>query len=358
MTRRQLIVKWLQANAYALVARTTSVIAGQQPRSTTSSLKSISRSGFPIGISADKESLQDPAIAQIVARQFNLLTVSGMKWDRIHPGPDTYSFDEADWSVRFAEEHNMLVRGHNLCWNKPSANPQWLQSTLNKTNARDLLTSHILTVMKRYKGRIDSWDVVNEPVTRWSKRSDGLYPGIWVNALGSEYLDVAFHAASAADPKALLVLNSYDVEQDTTEDEMTRNRVVALVKQLLSRGVPVQAVGLESHLDASQPLLTPSFKKFVEELKGLGLKILITELDVKETRLQGTSRDWDVAAAQYYLDYLSEVLSTVNPHSVTFWSLKDRWEEGRKIQGLFQNDFDPRLTFPAAVQALQKGSAR
>jgi endo-1,4-beta-xylanase len=209
-----------------------------------------------------------------------------------------------------------------------------------------------MKVMKRYEGRIDSWDVVNEPFVPWSRRDDGLYPGIWLNLLGPEYLDIAFDTAAQADPRALRVLNIHEVEQGSRDHELNRGRALALLKQLVARGVPVQAVGIESHLDASQPLGGPSYQRFLSEIRALKLQVLITELDVKENRATGGSMNWDQGVAQYYGNYLDQVVPWANPRCVIFWSIKDRWENGRKIQGLMQNNLSPRLSYPAAQKAL------
>jgi endo-1,4-beta-xylanase len=309
--------------------------------------------GSRIGIVADKASLQEPAFARVVTQNFDMLTASGMKWDRIHPGPATYDFTEADWNMQFAQDNGLQVHGHNLCWNSPLAYPAWFKSVLNKSNARQILTDHITTVMKRYEGRINSWDVVNEPVVLWSKRSDGLYPGIWVDLLGPNYVDVAFNAAAAADPKALRVMNIYNVEQGTPDHERTRNETIALLKHLLDRGVPVQAVGIESHLDTSLPLGEASYREFIDEIRALKLQVLVTELDVMENRSVGDSRNWDESVAQYYGDYLTQVISSAHPQALIFWTINDRWWNGKRIQGLMQKDLSPRLTYASSLKALK-----
>jgi endo-1,4-beta-xylanase len=353
MNRRKVLAGGLSGAAGLLLKAALPSMAMGDANARPGPLKSaVGAAGPQIGIASLKSWLEEPAFAQLVVKNFNLLAPSGMKWDRIHPGADTYSFEEADWVVNFATQHQMLVHGHNLCWNAPESNPAWLKQVLTKQNAKEYLVSHITTVMKRYEGRIDSWDVVNEPIVSWPGRSDGLYPGIWVDLLGPEYLDIAFHTAATTDPKALRVLNVHHVEQDIPDNDVTRTRVLGWLKRMVSRGVPVQAVGLESHLDASQPLLGKSFVQFVEGIKALGLEVLVTELDVKETRAEGTSLDWDKKVAQYYGDYLTEVLSAVTPRAVIFWSLKDRWERGKKIQGLFQDSLSPRMSYSAATKAL------
>jgi endo-1,4-beta-xylanase len=356
LSRREALLVGLQLAGHAALLNASPALMTESSPSQSMTLKAAgASSGCQVGTAAPQVLLQDASIAQFVVRNFNLLTASGLKWDAVHPQPDSYNFTEADWNINFAEKNGMRVHGHNLCWNSP-ANPAWLKSVLNQRNAQQFLTSHITTVMRRYQGRVDSWDVVNEPVVSWSRRSDGLYPGIWLDLLGPEYIDIAFHAAALADPKPLRILNIYDVEQGTPEDELTRTRTTALLKQLVARGVPIQAVGLESHLDASQPLGQTSFLEFIKEIRGLGLEVLITELDVLESRATGNSMDWDQAVAKYYGDYIDQMLSAAHPRSVIFWSLQDRWYRGKRIQGLTWDHLKPRLSCQAALMALQQKS--
>ena len=358
LSRRQTLLAGLQLAAHTVLLNVSPALMAESGPSQSMTLKAAgASSGCQVGTAAPQVLLQDAFIAQFVVRNFNLLTASGLKWDAVHPQPDSYNFTEADWNINFAEKNGMRVHGHNLCWNSP-ANPPWFKSVLNQANARQFLTSHITTVMRRYQGRVDSWDVVNEPVVSWSRRSDGLYPGAWLDLLGPEYIDIAFHAAALADPKPLRILNIYDVEQATPEDELTRTRTLTLLKQLVARGVPIQAVGLESHLDASRPLGQASFLEFIKEIRTLGLEVLITELDVLESRATGNSMDWDQTVAKYYGDYIDQMLSAAHPRSVIFWSIQDGWFRGKRIQGLTWDHLKPRLSYQAALLALQQKSSR
>ena len=281
--------------------------------------------GLKIGVQAEKGPLQNPSFAQSITTNFNLLTPGNeLKWPRIRPTPDTYNFADGDWMVNFAQKNGMLVHGHNLCWNAPTANPAWFSSTLTRQNARQYLTDHITRVMTHYKGQIDSWDVVNEPIVPWSKRPDGLYPGIWVDLLGPEYIDIAFHAAAAADSNALRVLNIYDVEQGIADHDKGRANNLQLLQQCLQRGVPIQAIGIESHLDASQPQGGESLTRFLQQVRALGLKVLITELDVNDSQIQGDVPSRDAAVAKYYADYLANVVSAGKVNQLIFWSATDK----------------------------------
>jgi endo-1,4-beta-xylanase len=356
VTRREALRIGLQCAGLGLLNNPLMLMAQAGPSPPTVLKEAGSRKGRQIGTAANKASLQDPAVAQFVIENFNLITASGMKWDSIHPAPDTYNFEESDWNLNFAEKNGMRVHGHNLCWNSPSAEPAWFKSALNQSNAKEFLTSHITTLTKRYRGRVDSWDVVNEPVVPWSHRSDGLYPGTWLNLLGPEYIDIAFHTAALTDPKPLRILNIYRVEQDTPDDELARTKVIALLKQLLSRGVPIQAVGIESHLDASQPMGKTSFIDFLKQIRGLGLEVVITELDVIENRSTRSSSDLDQTVAKYYADYIAETQAAVNPRFIIFWSVQDGWFNGKRVQGLTWGHVRPRLTYQASLLALQQGS--
>jgi len=254
MTRREMLINALGLGSGLMLSEPLRACLPSEERAADSLRGLAAQSNVKLGVQSERADLQVEEFAQFVAQNFNLLTPGNeLKWPRIHPAPDTYTFDDADWMVHFCASHGMLVHGHNLCWNSPNANPAWFPSVLTRLNAAQQLTDHITTVVGRYRGRIESWDVVNEPVVHWSKRADGLYPGVWVNMLGPQYLDIAFHAARAADPDALRVLNCYYVEQGLPEFERTRELTLTLLEQLLKRGVPVQAIGIESHLDGSAP---------------------------------------------------------------------------------------------------------
>jgi endo-1,4-beta-xylanase len=337
----------------------------------TGSLKALAaKSSLKFGVQAGKASLQVPEFAEFIIENFSLLTPGNeLKWPSLRPTAETYNFEIADWMIDFCQSHGLLVHGHNLCWNSPSANPGWFPSVLTRDNARRYLTDHITTVMKRYRGRIESWDIVNEPVVFWSKRPDGLYPGIWLNLIGPEYIDIAFHAALAADPSSLRVLNCYYVEQDNPDFEKTRELTIVLLQQLLKRGVPIQAIGIESHLDASVPKGGPSYISFIEKVRGMGLQVLITELDVDDSRVLGDNRNRDNVVAQCYYDYLTEVVPAGKTNRVIFWTPSDRWNwlnstnlpaKFRRADnqphrtGLLDDALQKKSTFDAVGAALQR----
>ena len=203
----------------------------------------------------------------------------------------------------------------NMAWQCTGTTCAGMQRThgdsgaLTPANAQQILTSHISTVMKRYTGKITSYDVVNEPIATWLGRPDGLYTGPWLTALGPDYIEIAFHAALDADPSALRVLNTAHVEQKGKGDDLARSKTLDLVRDLVKRGVPIQAVGLESHLYGAVNSGTDKNRDaFIAGLRDLGLKILITELDVNDTEISGSAATRDQAIATCYSDYLRSIL--------------------------------------------------
>lgn len=327
MTRREMLIDALGLGSGLLLSHPLRASLLAEDKAASSLKRLAARSKVKLGLQTEKADLQVAEFAQFVTQNFNLLTPGNeLKWPRVHPTPDSYTFDDADWMVNFCESHGLLVHGSTLCWSSPNANPAWFPSVLTPQNAAQQLTDHIMTVMGRYRGKIDSWDVVNEPVVFWSKRADGLYPGVWVNMLGPRYIDVAFHAAKAADPDALRVLNCYYVEQDRPEFEQTRQLTLTLLEQLLKRGVPVQAIGIESHLDGSAPFGGAAFLDFLKRVRGLGLQVLITELDVDDTNVPGDDPERDRVVAQCYYDYLTQVVPTGKVDRIIFWTPSDRWD--------------------------------
>lgn len=326
--------------------------------------------GVKVGAAISRGKLQNaPGFKPLFLANFNLLTPEGeLKWGAVHPAAETYNFTDADWLLAFCQQNGIGMRGHNLCWN--TANPAWVNATVNASNARQILEQHIQTVAGRYAGKIDSWDVVNEPIGVWFNRPDGLYTGPWLNALGPEYIDVAFQKTAQVDPNALRVLNIHNVDHADKDSERTRQASLNLVSQLKSRNVPIQAVGLESHLDAGRPWDPDVTRKFIGALRGYGVQVFITELDVNDTMVNGDIPTRDKAVADLYYNYILTVMREAHSDRLVFWTLSDkanwmdylstapRWQRKdgttKHRPGLVDENLQPKVDYSAVVDALQK----
>jgi len=296
----------------------------------------VSEQTVRLGAQATYRDLQNAEFASFIARNFNILTAGlEMKWTALRPSPTSFDFTRADWMMSFAERNNMRFRGHNLCWNHWL--PSWVQSTVTKTNAERTLIEHINTVAGRYKGRVDSWDVVNEPLGTWYSATTGQPPRPWLDLIGPEYIDVAFHATAAADPAALRVLNFDRLEQMYTAGDEERRKALTMIEGLVRRKVPIQAVGFESHLLAWDAVENPSQNRFIQSIRDLGLQILITELDINDTRIVGSITARDQAVASLYFDYLVRMVPRMGCNQIVFWT---PWDGSDWLDQCHGRDYD------------------
>jgi endo-1,4-beta-xylanase len=267
----------------------------------------------------------DSAFAKAIAQECNIIVPeSELKWRVVRPSPSVYHFASTDKLLSFANTHNMKMRGHALVWHEDL--PSWVNSSLNSLNARQILTDHISTVVKHYAGKMHSWDVVNEAIEPKDGRSDGLRNSPWLTMLGPEYIDLAFRVAAESDPKAVLTYNDFGMDYDTPFGRKKRMLVLNLLRQLKANGTPIHALGIQAHLHRDNPNFNPgSFSTFLQEVADLGLKIMITELDVTEKKLptDANLRDRTIAAA--YEDYLTVALAQPAVIAVLTWGLSDRY---------------------------------
>ena len=218
--------------------------------------------GLLFGAAVDRVTLEpDPRYAETVIAECSLVTPeNSMKWKSIRPTPDDFDFGDADWLVAFARDNGLQVHGHTLAWHNQL--PDWFDATVDAGNAERFLVDHIETVVGRYAGRVRSWDVVNEAIESQSGRDDGLRVTPWLERLGPGYIDLAFHVAAAADPDAVLVYNDFGLEYEGYWSEDRRNHLIDLLTGMVDRGVPVHALGVQSHLSSDKRLDIDRFTRF------------------------------------------------------------------------------------------------
>ncbi|HBB32474.1 MAG TPA: glycosyl hydrolase family 10 [Cyanobacteria bacterium UBA8803] len=251
-----------------------------------------------------------------------LVPENELKWDTLRPSPDRFDFTQSDWLAQFAQNQGMLLRGHTLVWHE--ALPGWFKSKVNHQNAEKFLSDHIKTVVGRYAGKMHSWDVVNEAIELPDDRPDGLRKSPWFEVLGPDYIDLAFRLAAEADPKALLVYNENRLEAPKFESR--RTSVLKLLERLKSKGTPVQALGMQSHIGNAtwNESQAKNLRNFLKDVASLGLKILITEMDVIDEDMPLDTAVRDRLVAGVYEDFLSIVLDEPAVIAVLTWGLSDR----------------------------------
>lgn len=278
------------------------------------------------GAAVQKKSLEsDPLFRRHFEQECSILVPErALKWRWLRPSPEVFDFSDGDWLADFAAQHGMAFRGHPLVWHRGL--PDWFQTNVHPLNAEQMLTDHIEKVVSHYAGKVHSWDVVNEAVFPQDGRSDGFRESPWLKMLGPQYIDLAFRTAAAADPAAKLVYNDFGMEYDNTVQNRKRDAVLTLLERLVSAGVPIHALGIQAHLlRVDARFSAEKLRRFLQAVAGLGLEIMITELDVTDTKFPKESAARDQQVADVYWEYLSVVLQEPAVTTVLTWGLSDRY---------------------------------
>jgi endo-1,4-beta-xylanase len=237
---------------------------------------------FPVGTAVSPELLDraNPHY-RLLQRQYSALVAgNAMKPESLQPKEGEFRFDDADRIALFASRTGKLLRGHTLVWHQQT--PPWFfadPADPSKPASRELLLSrldaHVKAVVEHFKGDVYAWDVVNEVLAEDGRLRGGAELSKWGQIAGPDYIERAFRDARAADPKALLFINDYNLESSAAK----REGMYALVKGLRARGVPVDGVGLQMHVSLYGPSVD-EIRKTIELFASLGVKVEVTELDV------------------------------------------------------------------------------
>lgn len=328
---------------------------------TTESKRMIPRLGeqyrnyFDIGAAVNLHTIETQK--ELLATHYTSVTAENdMKFERIHPEPELYTFDAADKLVGFAVQHGMRMRGHTLLWHNQT--PDWVfQGEDGAPAGRDLLLermkSHMDTVAGRYKGRIYGWDVVNEVIE--DKSGVWLRDSNWLQIIGEDYIAKAFQYAHEADPTALLFYNDYN---ECFPEK--RDKIIRLLQSLKEQEVPIHGVGLQGHWNLNGPSIE-EIREAIERYAALDLQLQVTELDIsmfdfedrRSDLLAPTAEMLELQAERYeqvfrlFREYKDSITS------VTFWGAADdyTWLDDFPVRGrknwpfVFDEAHQPKPSF-------------
>lgn len=279
---------------------------------------------FPIGVAVPSSALNDAGMALLIKKHFNSITAEWeMKLGPIWRGEGDFDFSKSDQYVDFITKNHMRLRGHCLIWHieqpdwifKDSTNPA---KQVSKEVLIQRMKKYISTVVGRYKGRIQCWDVVNEAID--TTQPQNLRNSKWLEIIGPEYLELAFKFAHEADPATKLFYNDFD-----TENPVKRQAIYDMVKALKDKGVPIDGIGCQGHISLNQPPVK-NIEDTVKQFSKLGL-VEITELDVSVFNSGNqTAIPKEVLIEQgYRYQQIMEMLKKYKNvfAGVTFWGLKD-----------------------------------
>jgi len=367
----------LAAGLATLGAGTVSLLSPRGSAAATVALRKLAADkGLLYGTTiAAAQITSDRPFVDLVLQQAGLVVAENdMKWsimNRGTRGDDDYG--PADTVAAFALENDLALRGHNLLWHHRT--PSWYFKLNSRSELERAIVEHIQAIVGRYRGMVHSWDVVNEPIEPKDGRPDGLRNGVFLEKLGPDYVDLAFHTARETDPAARLVVNDYDLEFDTPEQEARRTELLNLLQQMQRSGTPVDAVGIETHLSCAggPPFSASRLRRFLAELAGLGLTIQITELDVTDENAPADETVRDRMVADAYRRFLDAALDEPAVKMVVTWGLSDRhsWIVRRETHESkwrsddlpsrplpFDADLEAKPAFQAIARAFEHAPAR
>ncbi|MGW0806070.1 endo-1,4-beta-xylanase [Nonomuraea sp. NPDC002799] len=305
--------------------------------------------GIKIGTAVDVTALRDEAdYRKTLNREFSHVTAeNAMKWESVEPERGVFTWAGADAVVENARRNRQAVRGHTLVWHNQL--PAWLTAgladgTISDAELRTILRDHITTEVRRYKGKVRAWDVVNEVV-----EDDGtMRQTVWLTRLGPGYIADAFRWAHRADPHAKLFINDYNLEWSTPKIETT----LALVKELKAQGVPIHGAGFQGHLGIQYDY-PGDWANVMSRFAGLGLEIAVTELDVR--MVLPVTPEKLATQAEYYGRALKDCLSVPACKELTVWGYTDRhswvpgWFDGEGSACLFDESLTPKPAYRALL---------
>jgi len=340
------------------------------------SLKEKFEDKFLIGATINQEDYQivdsDVKAIEIVKKDFNAVTPeNSMKWMHIHPEFDEFTFSNADKIVDFAKENNMYLLGHTLVWHNQV--PDYIYNIKDKETFQDHVQKHINTVVKRYTGKVDMWDVVNEALN-----DDGtLRKTVFLDMLGEDYIEQAFSLANNVDPNVALAYNDYNLYKPKK-----RKGAIRIINSLRKKGIRIDAVGIQAHWDLHFPSIE-EIEKTIVELAETGVDVMITELDItvipNPYELAGIAREefkkfegdkeWDPYQAgipsdiqekltNRYRDIFELFVKHKNKISrVTFWGINDKytWRNENPINNrtdyplLFDREYNEKPAYDALI---------
>lgn len=317
-------------------------------------------------------SFSDPRVRALVAAQAGVMVHENeLKWGRVRRRAEGFDFVSADRLMAFAEANHIAMRGHTLLWHHPQWFPDWVTNydfgANPKPEAERMVREHISTVCRHYAGRIHSYDVVNEAV---DADTGGMRETPFSRAMGSAeaVVDLAFHTAREAAPGPQLVYNDYMAWEPGNETH--RTGVLRLLEGFRTRGVPVDALGIQSHIGTGNSDDASTFgirqeshwRRFLDEVVAMGYGLEITEFDVHDKGLPADNPTRDRMVADYARAYLDLMLSYPQQGDIVAWGitdryswLQDRWKRADKLAKRplpYDRDFQPKPLRAAIAAAL------
>lgn len=313
---------------------------------------------FEIGAAVSVSHLKEADFEKAFRDNFSQLTAeSEMKMKQIWKGEGQYNFDNSDYLVNYGQQNGIGIHGHTLLWYRSF--PDWFISAgYDSTQFENHVKEYIQTVVGRYKGKIESWDVANEIFAdNGSLRVDDAVYKTFEDPIA--FYGRCFQYARDADPDVKLFYNDYDMVLNTSK----RNAVKAMVARFRKEGFPIDGLGEQMHTTSWTNLNT--IKNGLADLGTVGLLIHISELDVRMNQDKSDSYIFTDAEAQKQSDVykaivaMFELLPDSEKFAITTWGVTDKyswltdWWHPKVYPLLFDKDYGKKKAYAGFLSALK-----
>lgn len=310
-----------------------------------------------LGVRVEVKRLNTRLYPEIASSQFAMAIIDGSAhFDNIQPSQNKFDFTESDKIVSFAEDHGMPVQLHHLVWMDDYVLPEWFtKGNFSKEQLLDIVRNHITTIVKHYEGRVKEYTVVNEAFTE----AQHIY-GVrsWLaDQIGydTKYIDDYFKWAHQADPQAKLLLNDFHNETKNSVSDAMYN----YLKDAKARGVPIDGIGMQLHVDASRP---PKKQDVIDNMKrfgAIGVPVYVTEFDVNTNAVKGSASSKSQLDAQISYDMVRACIESKACVSFTAFGVASKNDFIKKITRansrayMFDSRYRPQPAFYSFRQAWQ-----
>lgn len=292
---------------------------------------------FLIGVAGDLPGNYSEGELSLVRENFGIVTPENcMKPASVHPTEDTWRFERPDALVKWCGENHLAVHGHTLVWHAQTND--WFFRDGNKDAVIRRLHDHIFTLVGHYRGKIRSWDVVNEAIAdrgdEYTAQTENLRKSQWLRSVGPDFPILAFQFAHQADPNATLYYNDYGIETGPKHASS-----MVLLRRLIKKGAPINGVGIQGHWTTGH-IPFADLDRAISDYASLGLKVSISELDVTIRGEAGgqlgfrapngrratpaSPEDLAAQADDYVRLFRIFIKHKASIDRVTFWGLSDR----------------------------------
>ncbi|WP_402462678.1 endo-1,4-beta-xylanase [Isoptericola aurantiacus] len=324
--------------ALAALAMTAGIGTGPAQAAGSTLQDAAAESGRYFGTAIAGYKLSDSQYTTIANREFDMITAENeMKLDALEPQQNQFNYSGGDQIVNWAISNGKQVRGHTLAWH--SQQPGWMQN-MEGSQLRQAMLNHVTQVATHYRGKIHTWDVVNEA---FADGSSGARRNSNLQRTGNDWIEAAFRAARAADPNAQLCYNDYNT--DNWSHAKTR-AVYNMVADFKARGVPIDCVGFQAHFNSGNPVPS-NYHETLQHFADLGVDVQITELDIAGS---GTSQ------ADQFRGVVQACMAVARCQGISVWGVRDSdsWRAS-DTPLLFDGNGTKKAAYSAVLDQLNSG---